>query len=71
MYWVAVIAGFLVMTFYEKRGHWPFMKAKGGVARAVSDSESGSPHKDGVIVGAYEKSKEPSTSGSDAHEVSE
>lgn len=27
LYWLAVIVSFLTLGFYEKRGHWPFMKA--------------------------------------------
>ncbi|CAK3857621.1 plasma membrane iron permease [Lecanosticta acicola] len=28
LYWLVVIIAFAVLGFYEKRGHWPFMKAK-------------------------------------------
>lgn len=28
LYWIAVIGGFLLLRFREKRGRWPFMKAK-------------------------------------------
>jgi hypothetical protein len=38
-----VICGFLAMIFYEKKGHWPFMKAKPippELQRGHSDSDS-------------------------------
>jgi high-affinity iron transporter len=28
LYWVAVIVAFASLGYYEKRGHWPLMKAK-------------------------------------------
>ena len=28
LYWIVVILGFLAMIYYEKKGHWPFTKAK-------------------------------------------
>jgi high-affinity iron transporter len=28
LYWVVVIVAFLAMGYNERRGHWPFMKAK-------------------------------------------
>ncbi|KAJ4410253.1 high-affinity iron permease [Gnomoniopsis sp. IMI 355080] len=28
VYWIVVIAGFIVMRYKEVKGHWPFMKAK-------------------------------------------
>lgn len=34
LYWVAVIVAFGALGYYEKRGHWPFLKAK---ARASDD----------------------------------
>lgn len=43
MYWIAVIAGFLAMIYYEKKGHWPLMKAKPvgpELQRGLSDTDS-------------------------------
>lgn len=37
LYWVAVIVAFLCMRGYEKKGHWPFMKAKAKVIDEASD----------------------------------
>ena len=39
LYWVAVIVAFLLMRYNEKKGHWPFLKAKAGKARQNSDGE--------------------------------
>lgn len=40
MYWIAVIAGFVLLRYKEKNGHWPLMKAKVRLERPVSDSTS-------------------------------
>lgn len=36
LYWIAVIVAFGALGFYEKKGHWPFLKAK----TRVSDHEN-------------------------------
>ena len=47
LYWVAVMIGFFCMRYYEKKGHWPFVRPK---AKAV-DAESGGKSSDdeGVV----------------------
>jgi hypothetical protein len=45
MYWITVIIAFLSMLYYEKKGHWLFLKADKVVA-AAEDSDSG-PNKAG------------------------
>lgn len=40
MYWIAVIAGFVLLRYKEKTGHWPLMKAKARSERPGSDSTS-------------------------------
>lgn len=40
MYWIAVIAGFVLLRYKEKNGHWPLMKAKVRSERPGSDSTS-------------------------------
>lgn len=44
VYWIVAIIGFVVMRFKEKRGRYPFMKAKAapGLQRKVSDDTSSS-----------------------------
>lgn len=42
MFWIAVIVAFVLMRYNEKKGHWPFMKAKSvqtGTARQKSESD--------------------------------
>ena len=39
MYWLAIIVSFASMIFYEKKGHWPFMKPK--KTTADDNGESG------------------------------
>jgi len=39
-YWIAVIIGFSCMIVYEKKGHWPFLKAKQIGGAGDSDSET-------------------------------
>ncbi|OAQ73056.1 plasma membrane iron permease [Pochonia chlamydosporia 170] len=50
VYWIFVMAGFILMRFKETKGHWPFMKPKHSVAQ--EDSRSGSSSQQG---GAAEK----------------
>lgn len=40
MYWIAVIAGFVLLRYKEKTGHWPLMRAKARSERQGSDSTS-------------------------------
>lgn len=46
VYWIAVIAAFLVMRYKEVKGHWPFMKAKKSKSHQLrsgsNDSDSNS-----------------------------
>lgn len=39
VYWIFVIASFVVMRYKETKGHWPFMKAK--KVSSETSSESG------------------------------
>lgn len=48
LYWLFVMAGFVVMRFREVKGHWPFMKAKPATP-SDSGSETNVPGK-GVIT---------------------
>lgn len=45
LYWLAVIVAFACLGFYEKRGHWPLMKAKRQGSDAF-DSDETSDHGD-------------------------
>lgn len=49
VYWIFVMAGFIVMRFKETKGHWPFMKAKAPAAREDSVSGSSSPQESEVV----------------------
>ncbi|KID91621.1 Iron permease FTR1 [Metarhizium guizhouense ARSEF 977] len=49
VYWIFVIAGFIVMRFKETKGHWPFMKAKAPAAREDSVSGNSSPQESEVV----------------------
>lgn len=40
MYWIAIIAGFVLLRYKEKNGHWPLMKAKARPERPESDNTS-------------------------------
>lgn len=40
MYWIAVIAGFVLLRHKEKTGNWPLIKAKVRSERPGSDSTS-------------------------------
>lgn len=40
MYWIAIIAGFVLLRYKEKTGHWPLMKAKARTEGSGSDSTS-------------------------------
>ncbi|PHH87908.1 hypothetical protein CDD83_8250 [Cordyceps sp. RAO-2017] len=53
VYWIVVIAGFILMRFRETHGHWPFMKAKAhpGPGSSRSGSES---HQGGIQKGTQE-----------------
>lgn len=43
LYWVLVMVSFASLRYYEKRGHWPFMKAKARSADSETvDSDSSS-----------------------------
>jgi high-affinity iron transporter len=56
VYWICVMAGFILMRFNEVKGHWPFMKPKAAAAptaAADDESRSGSSSQHG---GAPEKS---------------
>ncbi|KAF2104573.1 high-affinity iron transporter FtrA [Rhizodiscina lignyota] len=72
MYWIAVIVGFLVMMFYEKRGHWPFMKPrKRDLPSHASESEySGEPKEKGVLEDTFVKAKDTPVAGT-SHNVRE
>ena len=37
LYWLVVIGVFCSMTYYEKSGHWPLMKAKAKTADCESE----------------------------------
>jgi high-affinity iron transporter len=50
LYWLVVIAGFLVLGFKEKKGRWPFMKAKATTTEPDTESETGA----GVVTGQKE-----------------
>ena len=57
-YWIAVITGFLSMLYYERRGHWPFLKA-GKSITAIDDSdsernESGRRRTEDVLTSGYD-----------------
>lgn len=43
-YWLVVIVAFLCMRYYEKKGHWPFMKAN---TKAMDETSE-----DGVVDGS-------------------
>jgi high-affinity iron transporter len=40
LYWLVIIIAFGCLGFYEKRGHWPLMKAKARAGDSESDSIS-------------------------------
>ncbi|ATY58319.1 high-affinity iron ion transporter [Cordyceps militaris] len=40
LYWIFVIAGFIIMRYNESTGHYPFMKAKSKAADSDSDRNS-------------------------------
>lgn len=42
VYWIVVIAGFLVMRYKEVKGHWPFMKARKPALRQIRSNASDS-----------------------------
>ncbi|KAI9838074.1 MAG: hypothetical protein M1819_006229 [Sarea resinae] len=53
LYWVVIMLGFLAMRYKERRGHWPFLKAK-----AMNSESSTNPSFDeesGVIETEFEK----------------
>lgn len=59
VYWIFVMAGFILMRFRESTGRWPFMKAKAKTAGASENAideerSSASDSQDGVI-----ESKQP------------
>lgn len=53
-YWIAVIAGFLSMLYYEKKGNWPLLKAEKIVTAAedweVDSSETGGRREEGILT---------------------
>nr|POE86442.1 plasma membrane iron permease [Quercus suber] len=67
-YWITVIIVFLSMLYNEKKGHWPFMKAKATNfdTSERSESEDGS---DGVFVQSSEKKTEGTTTGTTVREL--
>ena len=42
VYWIFVILGFVLLRFKERKGRWPFMKAKASAPATVQDKDSGS-----------------------------
>lgn len=40
LYWVLIIAGFLAMGFYERKGHWPLCKPKKNALDIESETSS-------------------------------
>jgi high-affinity iron transporter len=53
-YWIAVIVAFLALGYNEKKGHWPFMKAKKDTTSFRTESNSddstiASPEKTAVV----------------------
>lgn len=56
IYWLGVIVAFACMLYYEKKGHWPLVKAKAGEADdeylEKTSSEGGS---SGVVEGGLTK----------------
>ena len=39
LYWIAVMIAFFLMRYNEKKGHWPFLKAKAEKSRQDSEGE--------------------------------
>jgi high-affinity iron transporter len=48
LYWLCIIIAFGSLGFYEKRGHWPFMKARARAADA-EEVESDGTSQEGVV----------------------
>nr|POE73097.1 plasma membrane iron permease [Quercus suber] len=67
-YWIAVIVVFLSMMYNEKKGHWPFMKAK--VANIDAAERSGSDDaSNGIFVQSFEKKTEGAAAGTTVREL--
>ncbi|KAF3481106.1 plasma membrane iron permease [Arthroderma uncinatum] len=51
-YWIAVITGFLLMIYYERRGHWPFQKREKALSGfSTSDNPSSEQQVDEKVTG--------------------
>ncbi|KAF1983987.1 plasma membrane iron permease [Aulographum hederae CBS 113979] len=68
LYWLVTIVAFLAMGYNEKKGHWPFMKAKSMPFRADSESSSEAAH--GVVTDSFAGSKAVSDGGVTSKELS-
>jgi high-affinity iron transporter len=71
MYWLAVIVAFGCMQFYERKGHWPLMKAK--AKKDYEDSEfekrSSEGGSDGVVPGDVVKEGQGGQTSSTVREI--
>ena len=68
VYWIFVIVGFVLLRFKERKGRWPFMKAK--ASRPVVQSKDSGSDEDSSSGGRTEID-EKATSGTRSRDISE
>ena len=69
MYWIVVITGFVLLRFKEKKGRYPFTKAKASKSLAVQGKESGSDEESSV--GGRSGTEEKASQGSRSRSVAD
>lgn len=65
IYWIVVITGFVLLRFKEKRGRWPFMKAKPTAASVDENAKSNDGSSDNSLSASKEVGRVGVRSGSD------